>query len=280
MKSRFYITLAAIFCAALSAHAATLDEIITQFPAKDAASSSALFDQLLATDGAIETLATRLVPLGAGDDNPARYAITGLARYVSRPGAEASRAKVEEDILEALEASTNPECKAFLLRQLQQCGGNETVSEIGGLLTDESFASYAALTLDSIGTAKATKVLTKGLRKTSGTTQLQILSVLANNGANRTASNVVRKRLAAAPEMDEYVNLLSILAKLEGTKAQDAFIAAMDRPEPRCRKAALGLAVESLDAAASRKWQKKMDAPGTSAEVKAEIAALLAEGSK
>lgn len=280
MKSRFYITLAALLCAAFSVHAATLDEIIAKFPAQDAATSSALFDELLATDGAIETLATRLVPLGAGDDNPARYAITGLARYVSRPCAEASRAKVEEGLLEALEASTNPECRAFLLRQLQQCGGNETVSEIGSLLQDEAVASYAILTLDAIGTPKATKALTKGLKKTSGLTQLQILSVLANNGSNRTAGKVVRKRLAGNPEMNEYVNLLSILAKLDGVKAQDAFIAAMDRPEPRCRKAALGLAAESLDAAAGKKWQKKMDAPGTSAEVKAEITTLLAEGAK
>ena len=244
MKSRFYITLAALFCAAFSVHAATLDEIIAQFPAKDAATSTPLFDQLLATDGAIETLAKRLVPLGAGDDNPARNAITGLARYVSRPGAESSRAKVEEDILEALEASTNPECKAFLLRQLQQCGSNKTVSEIGGLLQDEAVASYAILTLDSIGTPKATKALTKGLKKTSGLTQLQILSVLANNGPNRNASKVVRKRLATNPAMDEYVNLLSILVRLDGKKASKEVSAALKSDQPRVVQAAKGFATE------------------------------------
>lgn len=244
MKSRFYITLAALLCAAFSVHAATLDEIIAKFPAQDAATSSALFDELLATDGAVETLATRLVPLGAGDDNPARYAITGLARYVSRPGAEASRAKVEEDILEALEASTNPECKAFLLRQLQQSGSDETVSEIGGLLQDEAVASYAILTLDSIGTKKAIRALTKGLKKTSGLTQLQILSVLANNGSNRTASKVVRKRLATKPGADEQVHLLSILVRLEGKAAADDVTAALKSDQPRVAQAAAGIVKE------------------------------------
>jgi hypothetical protein len=163
---------------------------------------------------------------------------------VSRPGAEASRAKVEEEILEALEASTNHECKAFLLRQLQQCGSDETVSEIGGLLQDEAVASYAILTLDSIGTKKATRALTKGLKKTSGLTQLQILSVLANNGPNRNASKVVRKRLATKPGADEQVHLLSILVRLEGKAAEDDVTSALKSDQPRVAQAAVGFAKE------------------------------------
>lgn len=295
MKTRFFIAIATIFVSTFAAHAATVDEIIAQFPAQDAATANALFDQLLAMDDdAIEELCTRLVPLGAGDDNAARYALTGLARYVSGPGVEAGREAVEEALLEGLEANTDAECRAFLLRQLQQCGSDEIVSEIGTLLEDEANATHAILTLDAIGTKKATRVLTKGLKKTSGATQLQILSVLANNGPNRSASKVVRDRLGANPAADEYVHLLSILVSLEGIKANDALIAAVDRPEPRCQQAALGLANELLPPYmmkcvppilglpgkskvehAREQWRTKMDAPGTTEEMKTKIGTLL-----
>jgi hypothetical protein len=255
MKTRFFIALATIFVSVFAAQAATVDEIIAQFPAKDAATANGLFDQLLAMDDdAIEELCTRLVPLGAGDDNAARYALTGLARYLSRsvyeeshltiPNFEVQRAEVEEALLEGLKLNKDPECRAFLLRQLQQCGGDETVSEIGALLEDDGVASHAILTLDAIGTKKATRALTKGLKKTSGVTQLQILAVLADNGANRTASKVIRKRIGAGPDSQEYIHLLSILVRLEGTKAGDVLDAAMESEDTRIGTASMNFAIE------------------------------------
>jgi hypothetical protein len=178
---------------------AGVNEIIAQFPANDAAAANQLFDTLLAEgEDAIEDLCGQIVPQGGGDDNTARYALTGLARYVSRPDADGGRDIVEEALLEALEDADNVEVQAFLLRQLQQCGTNETVSEIGKLLLDDTTASHAIMTLDAIGTRRARKVLTKALKKTTGTTQLQILSVLANNGNNHNATKIAESRLEAA----------------------------------------------------------------------------------
>jgi len=244
MKTRFLIALATIFISTFAAQAATVDEIIAQFPAQDAATANALFEALLdLDDNALEGLCARLVPFGAGDDNAARYALTGLARYVSRPGAD-DRDDVEEALLEGLKKNTDSECRAFLLRQLQQCGGDETVSEIGGLLQDEAVASYAILTLDAIGTKKATKALTKGLKKSSDATQLQILSALADNGANRTASKVIRKRIGSEPDALEYIHLLSILVSLEGKKAWDVLNAAIESEDTRIATASMNFAVE------------------------------------
>ena len=255
MKTRFLITLATIFVSAFAAQAATVDEIIAQFPAQDAATAIGLFDQLLAMDDdAIEELCTRLVPLGAGDDNAARYALTGLARYLSRsvynesqltmPNFEVQRAEVEEALLEGLKLNKDPECRAFLLRQLQQCGSDESVKSVARLLKDEANASHAILVLDTLGTEKANRALTKGLRTKSSATQLQIFSALANNGENPKAAKAVRKRLAANPAADEQVHLLSILVRLEGKAAGEDVTAALKSDQPRVAQAAVGFAKE------------------------------------
>lgn len=244
MKTRFFIALATIFVSAFAAQAATVDEIIAQFPAQDAATANSLFEQLLdLDDDALEALCTRLVPLGAGDDNAVRYALTGLARYVTRPGAD-DRDDVEEALLEGLKKNKDPECRAFLLRQLQQCGGDESVKPVARLLKDEANASHAILVLDTIGTVKANQALTKGLRTKSSTTQLQILSALANNGENPKAAKVIRKRLAASPSADEQVHLLSILVRLEGKAAGEDVTAAVNSDQPRVAQAAAGFAKE------------------------------------
>lgn len=259
--------------------AATVDEIVAQFPAANAADANALFDALIAEgDDAITTLCGRLVPLGEGDDNPARFALSGLARYASRPDAGGDRAVVEEGLLEGLEEARNAEVQAFILRQLQQCGSNETVSEIDELLVNSAVASHTILALDTIDTWRARRTLTRALRKTHGDTQLEILSALADEGSNMRAVQTARKRLAANPEADEYVHLLSILVEMAGDNAHRDLIAAMGREESRVRQAALSYATPMMDAYAAKQWRKALLDPKLSDEAKREIGALLESG--
>jgi hypothetical protein len=256
---------------------ADVSEIIGQFPANDAATANQLFDALLDEgEDALGDLCGQIGPLGS-DDGAARYALTGLARYVSRPDAGSDRKDLEEVFLEALEGAENAEVKHFLLRQLQQCGGNETVSEISALLLDEATALHTVLTLDAIGTRKAGRALTKALKKTRGATQLAILSALADDGGNHNAARTAENRLAAGVGANECVQLLSILVDLKGDKAHPNLISAMDREEPRCRKAALGHATTMMDKYAAKKWRKKLSDEDTPDEAKREIGRLLAE---
>ena len=142
MKTRFLITLATLVVSAFAAQAVTVDEIIAQFPAQDGATANSLFEQLLELDDesgetysrqftdrdefALEELCARIVPSGAGDDNAVRYALSGLARYVSETiyqerhpttiGKEHFRTRVEEALVNGLKKQDDPECRAFLLR--------------------------------------------------------------------------------------------------------------------------------------------------------------------
>jgi len=255
---------------------AGVDEIIAQFPANDAVQANRLFDALIAEgENAITDLCGQLAPLGDGDDNSVRYALNGLARYASRPGAGQDRALVEEALLEGLEKTKQPEVQAFLLRQLQQCGGNETVSEINDLVANSAVSSHAILVLDTIDTWRARRALTKALKKTQGDTQLEILSALADEGSNWQAVQTIRRRLSGNPPADETVHLLSILVSMAGDNAHRDLISAMDREEPRIRKAALAYAEPMMDQYAIRRWEKKTLDKNIPDAVKREIGVLL-----
>lgn len=256
----------------------SLEEIIAQFPANDAATAGQLFEGLLRLGGgALATLCGQLVPLGEGDDNPARYALTGLARYVTRPCCDgADRDLVEGALLEGLRSAKKPEVQAFLLRQLQQCGTNDSVTDIAGLLDNNAIASHAILALDAIDTWRARRALSKALRRTEGETQLQILSALADEGSDWRVTHAARARIEANPDANEYVLLLSILVKAAGDHAHKDLIGAMDREEPHIRKAALAYAAPMMDRYAEKMWRKKLRDPDLPDAVKREIGKLLA----
>jgi hypothetical protein len=66
-----------------------------------------------------------------------------------------------------------------------------------------------------------------------------------------------------------------MLFDLKGDKAHENLIAAMDRKEPRCRKAALSHASVMMDKYAAKKWRKKLKDQGTPDAAKREISVLL-----
>lgn len=260
-----------------NAATAEVDEIIAQFPANDAEQANELFEALLeAGEDAIAGLCETLVPLGEGDDNAARYALTGLARYTSRPDAgRRDQDTVEEALLAGLERADDPEVRAYLLRQLQQCGSGSAVSGIAEFLDDDAVASHAILALDAIDAWRARRALVKALKTTDGDTQLQVLAALSDKGGWRVA-RVIRGRLEAQPEANEYVHLLSMLVAIAGDNAHPELIAAMDRQEPRIRQTALAHAAPLMDGRAARKWRKKVMQDGVSDTVKREIGELIA----
>ena len=71
-----------------------------------------------------------------------------------------------------------------------------------------------------------------------------------------------------------------MLVALQGDKAHDVLINAMDREEARCRKAALSHASTMMDKYAVKKWRKKVMDADTSDDVKREIGGLLTAASE
>ena len=117
-----------------------------------------------------------LVPPGTGDDTQVRFAINGVAVYVSRSGAEAERVMYALALIASLELAQDNEVKAFLIRQLQIAGREESIMPLSLFLLDERLCEPATQALLAIGTQGAEKVLLKSFNKVSEANRPTIIS--------------------------------------------------------------------------------------------------------
>src|SRR5688500_7950805 len=103
------------------------------------------------------------VPLGTGDDTKQRRAVAALVRHCTRPGAEAERALVAKELVDALKGATDDEVRSFYILQLQWCGRDEAVEAVAGHLNDKLLGFASAAALQRIGTPAAGAALAKAL---------------------------------------------------------------------------------------------------------------------
>jgi len=180
------------------------DRLVALIPADTPEAKAKLQEHMDLLDGdAIVELCRRLKPPKEGGDARLRYAIHGLATHFStRPE---KRKLFAEALSRALsKAPDHREVKAFLIRQLQFCGGPEAEATLNKYLLDEQLCEPAVQALLAIG-AKPDG-LRAALPKSGGKTRAtlaQALGVLADADA--------------APE----------LKKLLGDKDRDVRLAAM-----------------------------------------------------
>lgn len=183
MKRVTAITAAALLlCVCLGVGAAeqpSVDDLLACVPGENAEATdsvSAWFVYL--GEAAITEAAAQLVPMGGGDDSKARYALSGVAKYVTRGGAEAERVKVSQAFCVALDAAKNPEVQAFLIRQLQVAGGCESVPTLSRYLSDDTLCEPATQALQAIGRKGATDALLAALPSASGANKVTIAKAL------------------------------------------------------------------------------------------------------
>ncbi len=144
-------------------------ELVEKMPAPSPAEGDTINAAFVASGSAgVKAVCAMLVPPGTGDDTKARFALSGLAKYVSRNGAETERAMVAGAVLDALKMASDNEVKAFLIRQLQVAGRDECVPALSGYLADERLCGPATQTLTAIGTCAAKKALKTALPSLSG----------------------------------------------------------------------------------------------------------------
>ena len=82
---------------------ARVSSIIDRFPAETSAARDALCADLIKLGpAALAETCARVLPPGSGDDSKARFAVNGLAVYVTRAGAETERLLFARTLLAAL----------------------------------------------------------------------------------------------------------------------------------------------------------------------------------
>ena len=171
----------------------TIEKLISRLPARDDFEREYLFGSIIrfGPDG-IQQICQKLT---TEDDTLARFALNGLAIYVSRPNAEKERKLFAKGIGNALKGSPGYDVTAFLIRQLQFAGGDESVELLSDYLTDARLCEPATRALLSIGTAAAENKILIALPKVNGANRVTIIKAL---GEFRSQSSVIQIR--------EYVN--------------------------------------------------------------------------
>jgi len=176
------LVLGACAAAAMAAEAPSAAGLVARMPSDQgiAAAQADLAAIVKQGPDAVKAIAALVVPMGKGDDAKARFALNGLAHYVSRPGAEAERKMVSGALLEALRAAPDAEVKAFLLSMLQRAGKDEAVPALAGLLGDAALCEPATQALLAIRTPAAADAIAKALPAAKGPAVATLLKAVGD----------------------------------------------------------------------------------------------------
>lgn len=185
---KLYLSLGALFLsvALLTAQTqrtvkTTVADVLAQMPAQQQADYDKLFTDLSnCGEEAVFQLVNMLKAPGMGDNTRVDYALSGLSRFVTAPGHEAARLATAQAYGKALQQVTDRETAAFLIRQLQIAGRDESVETLRKYLENESLCGPAARALGTIGTPKAGKALLDALTPSGNVCKVAIVRALAD----------------------------------------------------------------------------------------------------
>ncbi|MCP4640760.1 MAG: DUF1080 domain-containing protein [bacterium] len=176
------MTVALASCAALGAKdqvTRPADELLAAMPAQSTTDGAAAFDEMLRMGPAgLADICNRLVPPGTGDDTQARNALSGLAKHVSQNGIESQRRLLADVVMKALDASSNDEVKAFLIRQLQVIGKDECIAPLSAYLGDVRLSEPATQALLAIGSKSAAEAIAAALPAPTDAQRVTIVKAL------------------------------------------------------------------------------------------------------
>ena len=158
----------------------TAADVLAQMPADKQEDYNKLISDLASTgEEGVLMLVDMIHAPGQGTNAPVDYALSGLTHYVMAKGEENARLVTANAYIKALEKVEERETKAFIIRQLQLVGKDESVDALGRYLNHEDLSGPAARALASINTEKAKQALQASLLRRMGTPKTQQDAILA-----------------------------------------------------------------------------------------------------
>lgn len=183
--------------------------LLDRMPAQTAAEEQQIFGAWIKLGPAgIEAGCKKVAAPAEGSNAQARYAVSGLAAYVTRPNAKQERRLVAEAIAKALDDSSDKEVKAFLIRQLQVVGAEPQRTALKSYLADERLCEPATQAMLAIGGSGLARVFAEALPNVAGSRRVTLLNALATCGGS-VARDAVLKHLASK---DEAIRLAALRA--------------------------------------------------------------------
>lgn len=200
-------------------------DVLAQFPAQNGEHTNKLMLQMIETGApGITQFCDMVVPAGTGNDTQARMSLESLAQYAGAPKRESERKLVEGVLLSAIEKASDKEVKAFFIRRLQYCGGDESVAKLEKYLNTADLYAPAIAALTSIGSEKAGAVVLKNIQDKSGL-QLQVMERTLGQLKYKPAESFLIERAKLA-KGDELKQVYTALAHIGGKASLATFEAA------------------------------------------------------
>jgi HEAT repeat protein len=218
-----------------------------------------------------------LAAVGGPNDAKAQYALSGLANWAGRPGAEADRAMVSGALIDGLKTADKPELKNLVLQLLRLLARDEAVAPAAACLADDACNDYAVRLLATIGTPAATDALLKALPAAKGRSQANLARALGE--AKVKAAVPALLPLAASDDHVIKEAALYALAEIGDPAAKPALAAAAAATNKIDRGVGTALYLRLLtngrDAAAVRELLAARAAePATAADCLASLVAI------
>ena len=136
-------------------------------------------EQLVEMGGdAVQILAGLLTDPSAGSDVQARFAISSLANYVARPGAENEQDAFEAALLAEIQKNKPVEVKRFLIDQLKPVASDQSVPVLESLLRDPQFYQPALDVLFIIASDEAVQAIRQAVPQMDGNLKAATIKTL------------------------------------------------------------------------------------------------------
>ena len=104
-------------------------DVLIQMPAQNQTEFNKLFGTLSSTgEEGVNMLVKKINEPGKGSNAQVDFALSGLSQFVIAPGRESVRLTISTAYCKALELVSDREAKAFIVRQLQLVGKDESVA--------------------------------------------------------------------------------------------------------------------------------------------------------
>ena len=235
IKTTILIACIAALMLAFAAGADTAQQVKTIIDKSPAANPATIYSNAaeivkLGTP-AVTALCDMVTEPGAGNNAKVRYALDGLAVYVTRPNAESERKMFVTALIKSLDKADNKEVKHFLIERLQRVGKSESVNAVAKYLADDRLCERAAQALQAIATDNAKSALAKALSDAKGNNLVTIITALGNLKYKAVAEDILTythsdnsvTRLAALNAVANIADPSAAKALIKATKAKGSY---------------------------------------------------------
>ncbi len=154
-------------------------DVLAQLPAEKQNQYNQLMAELVATgEEGLMTLINSMNPPGPKSNEKQEFAISGWTNFVSKDAAKSS--ETAKTFGKALGLQLDNETKAFIIRQLEMIGGEESIDVLSGMLTNERLAGPASQAIATMHSVKANEALIQALKNAkSEEIQTQLVNAIA-----------------------------------------------------------------------------------------------------